>query len=252
MLREIKGNLFNSKCQTLVNSVNCVGVMGAGVALEFKLRYPAMFNRYVDHCRKKRLTIGKLWLYRTPLGDRQPWVLNFPTKDHWKFPSKQSYLHAGLTNFVSTYRDRGIESIAFPSLGSCNGGIPEQTAIDLMIEYLENIDIDVEIYRYDPNANDDLLNDLKQKMAESSDADFASRTNLQINRVKLLRHTLENHTIRTVTQLATQQGIGEKTLSTVFRTLLSPNGKAEPTQLGLGGDITVGKTSQYYPVAGAR
>ena len=62
MLSITTGNLFSSKCQTLVNTVNCVGVMGAGIALEFKLRYPEMFVRYVEHCRSKQIDIGKLWL----------------------------------------------------------------------------------------------------------------------------------------------------------------------------------------------
>ena len=122
MISIIKGNLFSSKCQTLVNTVNCVGVMGAGIALEFKLRYPEMFVRYVEHCRNKQIDIGKLWLYKPPQADKQ-WVLNFPTKRDWKHPSKIEYLQKGLQRFVETYEQRGIQSIAFPILGSQNGKI---------------------------------------------------------------------------------------------------------------------------------
>lgn len=219
MLRVVKGNLFASECQTLVNTVNCVGVMGAGVALEFRLRYPAMYDRYVRHCREGRLSIGKLWLYRTPPSEGRQWVLNFPTKVHWRHPSKTSYLCAGLENFVETHRLRGIESIAFPTLGALNGGIPEATAIDLMSEYLEDVEIDVEIYRYDPSAEDDLCHDLRSQIAKSSDAEFASRTGLRAHRVALLRQVLEDPDIRTIGHLATQRGIGERTLATVFATL---------------------------------
>lgn len=72
------GDIFRSGAQTLVNPVNCRGVMGAGLALAFKQRYPEMFAAYVEECRSGRLRIGRPWLYRTG----QPWMLNFPTKDH--------------------------------------------------------------------------------------------------------------------------------------------------------------------------
>ena len=75
-LRVIDGNIFTSKCQTIVNTVNCVGVMGAGIALECRLRWPDMHTVYQDLCRQRQITIGKLWLYKST--DR--WILNFPTK----------------------------------------------------------------------------------------------------------------------------------------------------------------------------
>ena len=86
----IKGNIFQSDKQTIVNTVNCVGVMGKGVALGFRLRYPEMYEKYKVFCQNKQLTVGKLWLYK-PDNDSQ-WVLNFPTKIHWKYPSKMEYL----------------------------------------------------------------------------------------------------------------------------------------------------------------
>ena len=89
----INGNIFNTKAQTIVNTVNCVGVMGKGIALVFKLRYPAMFDIYQDFCKQGLIGIGKLWIYK---GDaRDPWVLNFPTKTHWKLPSEYEYIEKG-------------------------------------------------------------------------------------------------------------------------------------------------------------
>ena len=86
----INGNIFNTKAQTIVNTVNCVGVMGKGIALVFKLRYPAMFDIYQDFCKQGLIGIGKLWIYK---GDaRDPWALNFPTKTHWKLPSEYEYI----------------------------------------------------------------------------------------------------------------------------------------------------------------
>ena len=82
----INGNIFNSKAQTIVNTVNCVGVMGKGIALVFKLRYPSMFEQYQKYCAQHLIEVGKLWIYKGEETD--PWVLNFPTKTHWKLPSE--------------------------------------------------------------------------------------------------------------------------------------------------------------------
>ena len=115
----IKGNLFTSNRQTLVNTVNCVGVMGAGIALSFKISQ--MYERYVEICNSQLLDVGKLWLYKL----EHRWVLNFPTKKYWKRASKIEFLQLGLQKFVDTYKEKGITSIAFPLLGTLNGGIPE-------------------------------------------------------------------------------------------------------------------------------
>ena len=80
--------------QTIVNTINCVGVMGKGIALVFKLRYPEMFDKYQELCKSKMIGIGKLWLYKT--SESPQWVLNFPTKFHWKYPSKMEYIEKGL------------------------------------------------------------------------------------------------------------------------------------------------------------
>ena len=193
--------------------------MGAGLALEFKLRYPHMYTRYVQHCREGLLTIGKLWLYKTPSNEGPKWVLNFPTKDHWKNPSKEWYLRAGLENFVETYRERGIESIAFPTLGSQNGGIPEATSIKIMREYLECIEIDVEIYQYDGSKEDDLHSELRAILAQKSDLEFASEAGLRLQVVSSLRQATQDLNSKTISQLVKHKGIDEKTLAKVFAIL---------------------------------
>jgi O-acetyl-ADP-ribose deacetylase (regulator of RNase III) len=228
MISIIKGNLFSSKCQTLVNTVNCVGVMGAGIALEFKLRYPEMFVRYVEHCRNKQIDIGKLWLYKPPQADKQ-WVLNFPTKRDWKHPSRIEYLQKGLQRFVETYQQRGIQSIAFPILGSQNGKIPESESVAIMARYLYRCDVDIEIYRYSPDVQDDLYEVLKQRFAIDSDEKIAAAVDLTISRVSILRKALNDSKITTVGQLATIRGIGQKTLERVFQACLSSgmNGQLE-------------------------
>ena len=225
------GNIFTSECQTLVNTVNCDGVMGAGIALEFKLRLPEMFEQYVEHCKKNRIGIGKLWLYKPPTDIReQRWVLNFPTKLHWKYPSKMEYLEAGLEKFVATYQARGIESIAFPVLGSANGGLDEDESLALMQKYLGNCDIPVEIYRYDPEATDDLYDEFKTKILNcGDDRSIAGATGAQVHRVAMVRSALENGgSVNSLSQLASVKGIGSKTLEKCFRFVMESSEQPRP------------------------
>lgn len=142
MIKYIKGDLFSSPAQVLVNTVNLDGVMGKGLALQFKKLYPDMFQQYQSFCENKILEIGKLWLYKTD----KKWILNFPTKDHWRNPSKIEYIEKGLQKFVSTYKDKGITSIAFPKLGCGNGGLDWAEVKPIMNNYLKNLPIDIYVY----------------------------------------------------------------------------------------------------------
>src|SRR5437667_12575601 len=94
------GNLFDSKAQTLVNTVNCVGIMGKGIALEFKKRFPEMFLDYENRCARKEVELGKPYLYKRVVP---PWILNFPTKGHWRAVSKLSDIIAGLEYLKQHY-----------------------------------------------------------------------------------------------------------------------------------------------------
>ncbi len=142
MLTYIKGDLFNSPAQVLVNTVNTVGVMGKGIALEFKNRYPDMFKVYQKECDNKSLDIGKLLLWK----NNEKWVLLFPTKKHWRSPSKISYIEKGLQKFVQTYESLGIESIALPRLGCGNGGLDWNDVKPIMEHYLKQLPIHIYIY----------------------------------------------------------------------------------------------------------
>jgi len=139
----IAGDLFQSPARVLVNTVNTVGVMGKGIAKEFKRIYPDMFREYQRLCEQGRFNVGDLWLYKTP----HKWILNFPTKKHWRSPSKLEYVDAGLRKFVQRYAEKGITSIAFPMLGCGNGGLDwEHQVQPLMEKYLRTLPIDVFIY----------------------------------------------------------------------------------------------------------
>lgn len=142
MIEYIEGNIFNSPAQVIVNTVNTVGVMGKGLALSFKKRYPKMFEAYKRACDKHQLTIGKLMLYYAP----DHWILMFPTKENWRNPSKLEYLEAGLHKFVNTYAEKGITSIAFPKLGCGNGELLWSDVKPVMEKYLKQLPITVYIY----------------------------------------------------------------------------------------------------------
>lgn len=142
MINYVTTTLFDSPAQTLVNTVNTVGVMGKGVAAEFRHRYPEMFRRYRELCEERQLDIGKLYLYRTP----NKWVLNFPTKKHWRNPSRIEYIEAGLQKFVDTYTVSGITSISFPQLGCGNGNLPWSMVRPVMEKYLRSLPIPVYIH----------------------------------------------------------------------------------------------------------
>jgi O-acetyl-ADP-ribose deacetylase (regulator of RNase III) len=208
----ITGNIFTSTCQTLVNTVNCVGVMGAGIALEFRLRYPEMFTRYVELSKAGKMAIGTLWLYKGT--DR--WVLNFPTKQHWRFPAKVEYLHAGLDKFMATYEEKGIESIAFPLLGTHHGGLEPDLCMGIMQSYLRDCRVPVEIYYYDPAADDDLYEGFKIVFLSTPPEKVSLRSGLQPQYVDRIREALGDARIKQMNQLAKVKGVGPVTLERAF------------------------------------
>lgn len=142
MLIYRRTSLLESSAQTLVNTVNCVGVMGKGIAKEFKQRDPEMFVAYKKICDEKKLSPGKLWLWR----GRDCWTLNFPTKVHWKNPSRLEWIEAGLAKFVSGYEKLGIREISFPRLGCGNGGLDWNDVRPLMEHYLKSLPIPIFIH----------------------------------------------------------------------------------------------------------
>lgn len=147
MITYVRGNLFESPAQVLVNTVNTVGVMGKGIALEYKRLFPEMFREYQKLCEAGRMDIGRLHLYRT----RGKWVLNFPTKQHWRSPSRLEYVEAGLRTFDGMYAEAGIHSIAFPPLGCGHGLLDFATEVrPLMEKYLKPLPIAVFIYPEKP------------------------------------------------------------------------------------------------------
>lgn len=143
MIKVLIGDLFESKAKTIVNTVNCVGVMGKGIAQLFKKRFPEMFNDYARRCQLGQVKPGEPYLYTDMLGTS---IINFPTKKHWRSPSRLDDVIKGLDIFVQKYKEWGIESVAFPPLGCGNGGLEWSVVGPVMYQRLAQLDIPVEIY----------------------------------------------------------------------------------------------------------
>lgn len=223
MIIEKNGNIFTTEAQTIVNTVNCVGVMGAGIAYEFRLREPEMFTKYKDLCNSKQIDIGKLWIYEAKSEGHSKYnkILNFPTKNHWKYPSKEEYLHLGLEKFVATYKERNITSVAFPLLGADRGGIDKNRSISIMEQYLSKCDIDVEIWYFDPMAKDDLYEDFKSIFQEIDDQTIKNESKIRIDIVKKIRAGLDKPDINSISGLLRVKGVADKSLEKLFNYIKS-------------------------------
>jgi O-acetyl-ADP-ribose deacetylase (regulator of RNase III)/uncharacterized protein YwgA len=143
MFKALIGDMFESNAQTLVNTVNCVGVMGKGVAQEFKRRFPSMFEDYKVRCDHHQVRLGEPYLYRDLTGQV---ILNFPTKDHWRSPSRLKSIEEGLDYLVAHSAKWGIESVAMPPLGCGNGGLDWSEVGPLIYRKLKTLPINVELY----------------------------------------------------------------------------------------------------------
>jgi len=217
MIIEKKGNIFTTKAQTIVNTVNCVGIMGAGIAYEFRLREPKMFEKYVDLCEKNMIEIGKLWIYkRDDNAGSYENILNFPTKQHWRYPSKEEYLHKGLQKFVQTYKDRGITSIAFPMLGADKGGIHPKKSLSIMKSYLSKCDIDVEIWAFDPSAEDNLYLSFVEKFTALDEQTIKAESGLRKDLIAKIKEAIDREDINSLSGLLRIKGVGDKTLQKLF------------------------------------
>lgn len=150
MIKFVTGNLLNANVEALINTVNTVGVMGKGIALQFKNRFPNNYKIYREACKNETFKTGQILTVRE--GDllNQKYILNFPTKEHWKSPSKIEYIQQGLIALKKEIEKHQINSIAIPPLGCGNGGLDWTIVKQLMIDELESLSVDILIY--EPNT----------------------------------------------------------------------------------------------------
>lgn len=147
----IKGNLFDKihNVDAIVNTVNCVGVMGKGIAKLFKEKYPDNYTIYKEACLNKSLHTGKMLIYRNEQNSHPKYIINFPTKNHWRGSSKLEYITIGLEDFVSIIKEHNIKSVAMPALGCGNGGLDWKIVKPIIQQRLSELE-DVTFYIYEP------------------------------------------------------------------------------------------------------
>lgn len=149
MISYTQGNLLEARVDALVNTVNTVGVMGKGIALMFKERFGRNFSLYAQACKARQVAVGHMFVTETGELDGPRWIINFPTKDHWRSNSRLEWVESGLEDLKRVVRERGIRSLAVPPLGAGNGGLDWGTVKARIESAFADLQ-DVEVLVYEP------------------------------------------------------------------------------------------------------
>lgn len=215
MLNYFDGTVFNADTQAIVNTVNCTGIMGAGIALEFMLRYPDMYNEYVNNCKNGSIKTGYVDYYLNSDGKT---IINFPTKWHFKYPSKIEWIDQGLKNFADTFHQKGITSVAFPKLGTSNGGLEWDVVRKIMEKHLSGLGIDVYIC-LDTMKNAEGVEKIMLDRFNASDIeDLSKEVKLSAKQKDNLK---KNMPYDRFWKIGETESVGAKTYSSLFRLFYS-------------------------------
>lgn len=149
-MRYVTGNLLDAPTEALVNTVNTVGVMGKGIALQFKERFPQNFKVYADACKRGTFKIGQLLVVRESSINGEQLIINFPTKVEWFKKSQYSYIEEGLRELIKLIKEYNVKSIAIPPLGCGNGGLKWEKVKPIMESYLSELE-GIDILVFQPN-----------------------------------------------------------------------------------------------------
>ncbi|MEM7979483.1 macro domain-containing protein, partial [Morganella morganii] len=154
MLEFVKGNFFDFDADIRVNTVNCVGVMGAGVALAFKNKYPEMFKEYVRQCKANEISPGKPSVWKKEdMFSKGVEIINFPTKDHWRNPSEYEYIESGLIWLSDYLRNKEGLTITLPALGCGHGGLDWNNVKQLILKYLTDTKNNILVFEPESSKN---------------------------------------------------------------------------------------------------
>jgi O-acetyl-ADP-ribose deacetylase (regulator of RNase III) len=151
MIRFTTGNLFDADVDAIVNTVNTMGVMGKGIALMFKERFPENFKAYAVACKARQVKLGRMFVTEVPELSGPRWIINFPTKANWRFPSKLAWIESGLEDLKRVIAENAIRSIAIPPLGAGNGGLDWRDVRPLIEAALGDLP-GVDVVVYEPTA----------------------------------------------------------------------------------------------------
>lgn len=142
VVKQQREDIFSSNCQTITNTCNIFGVMGKGLAFDFRQKYPLMFEEYKNLCSQRLFETGKPYISKL----YKPWILNFPTKKHWRDKSDIEDIENGLIYLDKHHQEWGITSLAMPMLGCNLGGLNKEMVLPLLKDHFNNWSILVEIY----------------------------------------------------------------------------------------------------------
>lgn len=216
MIEYFEGTVFNTDAGAIVNTVNCEGYMGAGIALEYSLRYPEMYQDYQKKCKEKKIKTGFVdyYLYNNIT------IVNFPTKNLYKFPSNIRWIKEGLINFVETYKNYNITSVAFPKLGTSNGGLNWEEVKNIMEYYLKDIDAKVYICLdkiKEPAGKEKQMLDSINKISIQEISHYVKLTEKQ--KLSLQKHI----PYQRFWQISQTQSIGKTTYKNLFKHFYEQN-----------------------------
>jgi O-acetyl-ADP-ribose deacetylase (regulator of RNase III) len=167
MIRYIQGNILESDAQALVNTVNIMGVMGKGIALQFKNAFPNNFRAYQVACKNKEISVGELFVTKDcNLNSGEKLIINFPTKKDWRKPSEYTFIEDGLDDFLKVIEKYQIKSVAIPPLGAGNGGLEWEKVKRIINQKLGSIDMDILVYE----PNQEIKEYLKTERVRLTDA----------------------------------------------------------------------------------
>lgn len=167
MIRYVQGNLLEAPADALVNTVNTVGVMGKGIALMFKLRFEENYRLYAAACKAGQVRTGQMFVTEVNERAGPRWIVNFPTKQHWRAPSRIEWIVDGLRDLRRFIVDNHVGSIAVPALGAGNGGLDWPTVREQIERALGDLDADVSVFE-PMTANSSILRQRVHHQAESN------------------------------------------------------------------------------------
>lgn len=177
MIEKAAGNILHADVEALVNTVNCVGIMGRGIALQFKREFPDNYALYKNACERDEVQIGEMFVVDLNRLENPRYIINFPTKRHWKAKSKIEDIESGLASLVREVRNREIRSIAVPPLGSGLGGL-EWSLVRPLIEHAFVALPNVRVMMFEPSGAPPISESLKAKDAPSMTAGRAALVGL--------------------------------------------------------------------------
>lgn len=217
---DLTGNIFSSSAKAIVITVNCEGVMGAGIALDAKNRWPEIYDSYSTQCELNGFHVGEI-MWADSVSKK---VALFPSKKLWRAPSKLSYLSDGLDTLRTDIDQKLITSIALPHLGCSNGGLVWSEVKPLIVEKLSRIDgLLVELWKFERNFVDQDFKKFRKVFLLLNQTEASSWVKLSIKTEKFMRQVLSNSELTNFVQLSEVKGIGKKTLKKIYKAALSDN-----------------------------